>query len=182
MASMFNIGEPAPEFHLKGIDGKIHSLADLRGFRGSVLIFTELENKYWHQYEDRIIALQQRVREQKIRFTAIYVSQEDDNYADVMRQMTSRAREKGYNFPIILDHLQDIIGDYGVKEIPEAFLLDKDLHLVYRGAIDDAWEDEAKVTRNYLNNAIEAMLDGREVSIKETEVEGDVIQWNEPHR
>ena len=72
--SILNIGDPVPEFHLKGIDGKVHSLADLRGVRGTVLIFTELENSYWEAYEQRMIDLQAKVREAEIRFAAIFVS------------------------------------------------------------------------------------------------------------
>ena len=99
-----------------------------------------------------------------------------------MRTLTTRARNLGINFPLIQDHLQDIVGDYGVKRIPEAFLIDNELKLRYRGAIDDNCKDSSNITCHYLADAIDALLHSNEIEFKETDVVGEPIKWFEsPH-
>jgi len=66
---------------------------------------------------------------------------------------------------------------------PEAFLFNSKRELVYRGAIDDSWENAKAVTRVYLEDAIEMSLDGLEVDFPEIQPVGCSIKWlpgNEP--
>ena len=55
---------------------------------------------------------------------------------------------------------------FGATKTPEAFLFNQGGKLVYHGAIDDSRND-TEVTRNYLRDALDAVLEGREPPVAE---------------
>ena len=66
---------------------------------------------------------------------------------------------------------------FGATVNPEVFLFNSKRELVYKGAIDDCWENEAMVTNVYLEDAIESALDGVEVDYPEVAPVGTPIIW-----
>jgi hypothetical protein len=56
------------------------------------------------------------------------------------------------------------------------FLFNRDRRLVYHGAIDDS-RDERAVTRNYLRDALDALLSGEQPSVTETPAVGCTVKW-----
>ena len=75
------------------------------------------------------------------------------------------------------DESQEIAHAYGAKRTPEFFLFDSDNTLVYRGRMDDSPRDPSQVSTSELNDAIDAMLDGRSPNITETESIGCSVKW-----
>jgi hypothetical protein len=76
-----------------------------------------------------------------------------------------------------------VIKKLGAVRTPEAFLFNNNRELVYRGAIDDNWENEAAIMQVYLEDAVEYSLDGLEVDYPEIDAVGCTIKWkpgNEP--
>lgn len=174
---VLNIGYQAPDFQLKGIDGKLHSLKDLQGQKATVVVFSCNHCPYVKAYEDRLIALQRDYYPKGVRFIAIN-SNDDKKYPeDSFENMVKRAQEKGYNFPYLRDETQETARAYGVQRTPEVFLLDQQLKLRYHGTIDDNWEHPESVTKRYLREALEAVLKGQEPKIKETAPVGCTIKW-----
>jgi peroxiredoxin len=170
-------GAPALDFHLKGIDGKVHSLADLRGQKATVVVFSCNHCPYVRAYEDRLIAIQRDYYNKGVRFIFIN-SNDDQKYPDDgFEKMIERAQQKGYNFPYLRDESQETAHAYGAERTPEIFLFDQNLKLCYHGTIDDNWEKPEKVTRHYLREALDAVLRGQEPTIKETAPVGCTIKW-----
>jgi len=76
--------------------------------------------------------------------------------------MIIRAKEKGFPFAYLFDDGQKIYPQYGATKTPHVFLLDKSRKVRYIGAIDDSARDAEKVTKKYIEMAIEAIENGKE--------------------
>ena len=81
------------------------------------------------------------------------------------------------NFRYLHDPSQEIAKKFGAKVNPEVFLFNSKRELVYKGAIDDCWENEPMVTQVWLEDAIDYALDGIEVDYPEIEATGCPIVW-----
>ena len=174
---MLKIGDSAPTFSLKGVDEKIHSLDELKGEKGTVVIFSCNHCPYVKAYEDRMIQLAKEYQPKGISFVLINANDPIKYPEDSFENMQKRAQEKGYPFPYLWDETQEVARAYEAERTPEVFLFDSELKLRYHGAIDDNWEDPAKVTKRYLKDALEALLAGREPEVKETAPVGCTIKW-----
>ena len=91
--------------------------------------------------------------------------------------MQVRAKERGMQFPYVVDATSNVARAFGATKTPEAFLFDKDGKLVYHGTIDDNGEDAAKVEKWYLKDALEAVAGGKDVAVKETKSIGCGIKF-----
>lgn len=171
------IGAQAPAFSLRGVDDKTHSLDELKGEKGTVVIFSCNHCPYVKAYEDRIIELAKAYQPKGIAFVLINANDPVKYPEDSFENMKKRAQEKGYPFPYLWDETQEIAKAYGAERTPEVFLFDSQLKLRYHGTIDDNWEDPAKVTKRYLKDALEALLAGREPEVQETQPVGCTIKW-----
>lgn len=171
------VGATVPDFRLKGIDGKQHSLPDLRGQKATVIVFSCNHCPYVRAWEDRLIALQRDFSAKGVRFIAINANDTKTYPDDSFDQMVKRAAEKGYNFPYLHDESQQTARAYGAERTPEVFLLDAQMKLRYHGAPDDNYEDPRKVKKSYLKDATAALLAGKDPLVQETPPVGCTIKW-----
>jgi len=171
-----NIGDPAPAWeNLPGVDGKTHSLSDLKGKDAVILVFTCNSCPIAVAYEDRIIALTKKYAgpEGKVAVVAINVNVIPQ---DKLPAMTQRAKEKGYNFPYLIDESQKIAKDYGANYTPEFFVIDKDRKIAYMGAMDDTNQAE-NVKVRFLESAMDAIAKGAKPDKGETLGRGCMIRY-----
>src|SRR5262249_7914403 len=149
----------APEWNdLPGVDGKKHSLAELKDKDVVVVVFTCNSCPIAQDYEDRIIAFSKKytVPESKVAFVAICVNLIEE---DRLPKLAERATEKSFNFPYLYDETQKFGKAFGAYYTPEFFVLDRNRKIAYMGAMDDhSPPAEAKI--NYLEKAVEAVLKG----------------------
>ncbi len=158
LAQGYKIGDTATDFKLKGTDDKIHSLAELRGSKGYIVIFTCNHCPFSKMYEDRIIALQEKYKDKGYPVVAINPNDPAVNEEDSFEKMKIRARKKKFNFWYLFDEGQKIYPQYGATKTPHVFLLDKNKVVQYIGAIDDNARDANAVEEKFLENAIEALI------------------------
>lgn len=160
------LGGKAPAWSkLEGIDGKKHSLADLKDAKAIVVVFTCNHCPVAKAYEERLVALNNDYKEKGVALVAINVSNAE---ADKLPAMKERAEEKGFEFAYLYDPSQKIGRAFGATVTPHAFLLDKDKKLVYRGAIDDNQKID-KVEKHSLRDALDAVLAGKKPAVAETD-------------
>ena len=76
--------------------------------------------------------------------------------------MKKIAKKHKYNFPYLFDEKQEVFPMYGATKTPHVFLLDKNRVVKYIGAIDDSPKDAAMVKDKYLENAIAALMNGKD--------------------
>jgi hypothetical protein len=91
--------------------------------------------------------------------------------------MKKRAKVENFNFPYLRDEDQSVARDFDATHTPEIFLFDKNRKLAFHGKIDDNWQEPDKVKNSYLRNAIDELLDGKEISVPETFTIGCTIKW-----
>ncbi|TAJ08493.1 MAG: thioredoxin family protein [Nitrospirae bacterium] len=171
------LGDPAPEFSLPGVDGTTSSLDGFAGKPVLVVIFSCNHCPYVQAYEDRLIGIQRDYGNRGVQLVAIN-SNDDVHYPeDDLDSMMARAKAKGFNFPYLCDRSQRVARAYGAPHTPQIFVFDRDRRLRYTGKIDDNWQRPEAVTRHYLRDALEALLVQREPAEPITHAIGCTIKW-----
>ncbi|PWL37426.1 thioredoxin family protein [Flagellimonas aquimarina] len=175
----YNIGDTATDFSLKNVDGETISLSDYKSAKGFLVIFTCNTCPYSVAYEDRINALDAKYKPLGVPVIAINPNNPEKKPGDSFAAMKTRATEKGFTFPYLLDEGQKIYPEYGAKRTPHVFLLEKTLKgnvVKYIGAIDDNSGDASNVEEKFVENAVDAMLAGKEIKVTTTRAIGCSIK------
>ena len=175
----YEIGDIATDFSLKNIDGEMVSLSDYTDAKGFLVIFTCNMCPYAKAYEDRIIELNDKYKPLGVPVIAINPNNPAKQPGDGFEEMKTRAKEKGFTFPYLLDEGQKIFPQYGATRTPHVYLLEKTDEgnvVKYIGAIDDNYQDEAQVEEKYVENAVDAMLAGQEIKVTTTRAIGCSIK------
>lgn len=175
----YTIGDAAIDFTLKDVDGDMVSLSDYKEAKGFIVIFTCNTCPFAVASEDRIIALDNEYKSKGYPVIAINpndpVVQPDDTY----ELMQAKAKEKGFTFPYLYDAKDKVYAAYGATKTPHVYLLQKEKGkniVKYIGAIDDNVRNAEAVKVPFLANAIDELLAGKEVSVKETKAIGCTIK------
>lgn len=167
----YNIGDAATDFNLRNVDERMVSLKDFEQAKGYVVIFTCNHCPYSKAYEDRIIAIDKKYKNQGYPVIAINPNNPEAYPEDSFENMKKRAQEKGFTFPYLMDQGQKIYPQYGATKTPHVFLLQKEQNqniVKYIGAIDDNYQDASKVKNHFLDDAIKALISGEEIKKKTT--------------
>ncbi|WP_130736207.1 thioredoxin family protein [Flavobacterium sp. J27] len=177
--SGYEIGDKATDFKLKNVDDKMVSLSDYKDVKGYIVIFTCNHCPYAVAYEDRIIALDKKYKKLGYPVIAINPNNPEVQEKDSFELMKVRAKEKGFTFPYLFDEGQKIYPQYGATKTPHVYVLQKTKTgniVKYIGAIDDNHSDESAVKVKYVENAVDALLKNKEVSVKVTKAIGCSIK------
>lgn len=173
------IGDEAPAFTLKNIDGKMISLSDYSNEKGVIVIFTCNHCPYAKLYEDRIIALNKKYAAKGWPVVAINPNDPEAQPEDSYKNMQKRAKQKKFTFPYLFDDGQKVYPAYGATRTPHVFLLHNvngEFVIKYIGAIDDSPKNEADIEEKWLEDAISALNAGKTVSPSETKAIGCTIK------
>jgi hypothetical protein len=90
--------------------------------------------------------------------------------------MKTYAKAQNYKWYYAVDKNNEIADAFGANRTPECFLFNKELKLVYHGAIDDNPSDADNVKRKHLQEAINEMAAEKEISFKESRSVGCSIK------
>ncbi len=175
----YEVGDIATDFQLKNIDGNIVSFADYNDAKGFIVIFTCNTCPFAVAYEDRIIALDKKYALKGYPVIAIMPNNTDVMPGDRMEAMKARAASKGFTFPYLMDEGQKIYPQYGATKTPHVYVLqkmNKGNVVKYIGAIDDNYKDAALVNTKYVENAVDALLEGKEIKETKTRAIGCTIK------
>lgn len=154
------VGDTAPDFSLKNIDGKMVSLGDYENAKGYVVIFTCNTCPYAVMYEQRIIELHDKYAAKGYPVIAINPNDPEVKAGDSFEKMQQRAADKQFPFAYLLDDGQKVYPAYGATRTPHIYLLDADRKVQYIGALDNNPQDAAAVTTKYVEDAIDALEAG----------------------
>ncbi len=176
----FEPGNTATDFKLKNIDGKMVSLSDFKSAKGFIVTFTCNHCPYAKLYEDRLIAIDKKYK--ALGYPVIAIMPNDTiNYPDdAPSEMAKRAKEKGFTFPYLVDETQEVAKTYGAIKTPHVYVLhreNKQLVVKYVGAIDDNYESADKVSKKYLEDAMNELVAGKDITVKTTKAIGCGIKW-----
>lgn len=171
----YKIGDLATNFSLINVDNSKVSLSDFPNAKGFIVIFTCNSCPYSVAYEDRIIELDKKYKGKGYPVIAINPNNPEASKDDDFASMQKRAKEKGFTFPYLLDEGQKIYPQYGASRTPHVFLLNKEnegLKVAYIGAIDNNSYNASKATKKYVEDAVDALLEGKTPEILNTRAIG----------
>jgi peroxiredoxin len=152
------IGATIEDFTLPDADGKEHSLNSLKGKNGSVLIFVATKCPVSNGYNERMEKLAQDYKARGINVIGI-----NSNVSESAAAVKAHAAQNNLTFTVLKDPANKVADRLGATVTPEAYFLDANNKLTYRGRIDNA-KDPAQVNSSELRDAIEATLAGKPVA------------------
>ena len=173
-------GDKASDFNLKNTDGKMFSLSSMEKAKGFIVIFTCNHCPFSQAYEDRIISLHKKFAAKGYPVIAINPNDAETEPEDSYENMVKRAADHQYPFPYLVDNTQEIAKKYGATRTPHVFILSKkakDLVVEYVGAIDDNAYETDQVKNPYIENVVNELLAGKNVSVSNTKAIGCGIKW-----
>jgi len=174
-AKGYTIGDEATDFKLKDVNGKMVSLSDYKDAKGFIVIFTCNTCPFAVASEERMVALDKEFKPKGYPVIAINPNNPDVQPDDTYVLMQEKAKEAGFTFPYLYDESQSVYAKYGATKTPHVYLLQKEggKNIVkYIGAIDDNVRNASAVKDRFLANAVNELLEGKEISVKETKAIG----------
>lgn len=188
-----NIGEQAPHFSLPGVDGKTYTLDSFSDSDILMIYFTGTHCPTSHGVEDRFQKLLSELKEKPFAIVAINPNHPDglrldeygySEYEETLEDSKRYAEDHGWDFPFLYDGDQQLTARaYGCLATPHVFIFDQNRKLRYKGRFDDSrFEDPETVTQSDARNAILALLENREVPVKETRPFGCSTKWKERNK
>jgi len=164
------LGSVVGDFNLPDADGKDHTLASLKGSKGTVIIFIATKCPVSNGYNERMQKLYADYNSRGINIVGI-----NSNVAELAPEVKQHATDKGLTFTILKDTGNVIADRFDAQVTPEAYLLDASGKLVYHGRIDNSRAGDA-ITSSELREAIEAVLAGKSVEKTEAKAFGCSIK------
>jgi hypothetical protein len=159
---------PKSDIHVKDVSGKVISLSQARGTNGLLVMFTCNTCPYVIRNQSRTKEVCGYAGDRQVGVVLLNANEGDRNGGNSFEEMQAYARAQGYAWYYALDDKSVLADAFGASRTPECYLFDKNGKLVYHGAIDDSPGDPNQVKRHHLQVAIDEMLAGKEVSVKET--------------
>lgn len=172
------IGDNAKHTSVKMLDvsGEKMSLDDALDENGLVLIFSCNTCPFVIKWEDRYNGLKQWADDHNVGMVVVNSNYGNRDGVDSYEAMKKHAKDKAYNFPYLVDENSLLANAFGGQTTPHVFLFDKDYKLVYKGAIDDNYDDASGVKKAYLKTAIASLSEGTEIAQTETKPIGCSIK------
>jgi len=130
------IGWKARDFALQGTDGKIYTLADVRGPKGTLVVFICNHCPYVKASINRIVAEANALREIGIGTIAIMPNDTEGYPEDSFDNMKAFAERHNFTFPYVIDTTQEVARAYGAQCTPDFFGFNTHDELQYRGRLD----------------------------------------------
>lgn len=172
-----NIGDILKPFQLKSTDNQIVNTYDFSDKYAFLVLVTCNHCPYAQAYWQRMIKLAHTYEEDNLGFIAICANDATKQPQDSFENMQQLAKQMRLPFPYLHDENQEVVKQLGAERTPEVFLFNNKRELVYKGAIDDSWDNEATIMSVYLEDAIEYTLDGIDIDYPEVEAVGCSIKW-----
>jgi peroxiredoxin len=168
-------GAKAPEFRLKGVDGRMHALSDYKSM-ATLVVFICNHCPFVKARIGDIVALQSKFKPSELQ--VIGINSNDPAYQDEgFDNMVRFAKQYSVNFPYLIDETQEVARAYGAVCTPDPFLFDADGRLVFHGRINDAMEPEARPTVPVMENNVRTLLSGKKIMKDFDPSIGCSIKW-----
>ena len=173
-------GWRAPAFSLPDPDGRIWTLDDCRGERGTLVMFICNHCPFVKAVIDRIVADTRRLGEVGVKSVAIMPNDVEAYPEDSPAQMRRLATEMEFPFPYLFDESQQTARAYGAVCTPDFFGFNAALELQYRGRLDASGREPAPPSaRRELVEAMEAIAVTGNGPVEQVASIGCSIKWRE---
>ncbi len=170
------IGKPAPEFALKDANGKEVSLASFKG-KVVVLEWTNHTCPFVKRHQGQQKTMQKTFAKfagKPVAWLAIDSSRYCEEKIDGIREWI---KTNDIKFPILMDAKGKVGHIYGAKTTPHMYVIDQKGVLAYAGAIDDDPQGDKESPKNYVEDAVNALLKGSTVATARTKSYGCSVKY-----
>ncbi len=172
-----DFGWKAPDFHLPGTDGKTYRLSDIRGPKGTLVMFICNHCPYVHAVISRIIRDATELAALGVTSVAISANDVTTYPEDSFENMKLFAKEHGFTFPYLYDESQDVARAYNAACTPDFFGFNADLELQYRGRLDESGRQTVPDARRELFEAMKLIAATAQGPREQTASIGCSIKW-----
>ncbi|MEM7056782.1 MAG: thioredoxin family protein [Pseudomonadota bacterium] len=131
-----NFGWTPPDFELPGTDGRVWSLDQIKGSKGTVIMFICNHCPYVVAVLDRLVRDARDLQDLGVGVAAICSNDAAAYPADGFDKMVDLARDRGFTFPYLHDEDQSVARAFDAVCTPEFFGFDAELGLQYQGRLD----------------------------------------------
>ncbi len=174
---------PMDGVKMKSVYGTEKALSDIKSENGLLVIFScntcpfvvgnGTDSEGW---EGRYNGVFEAALKAKVGMVMVNSNHAKRDKGDGMEDMITHHREKGFKSDYVLDEESKLANAFGAKTTPHVFLFDKNMKLVYRGAIDDNVNKAADVKEKYLENALTQLSSGKKIKKNDTKAVGCSIK------
>jgi len=173
------LGIIAPNFTLRNtINDRIVSLSELRGEKGTVILFICNHCPYVIHVNDELVKMASQYQKKGINFIAISSNDIKKYPQDAPHLMKQLAKDLKYPFPYLYDEDQKVAKDYAAACTPDFYVFDEVLKLVYHGQLDDSRPgNEKPVSGKDIRNSLNNLLENKPVLQKQQPSMGCGIKW-----
>ena len=155
-ADTVKMDKEVPNFTLKDVIGKEHSLKDLSDEKkATVVMFISTQCPVFNHYNERIIALHNDYKDQDVQFIGI-----NSNRNESVEEIAEHNKTSKFDFVVLKDLGNKIADKFKARRTPEVYLLDEKRRLRYRGAIDNSQKDPET---HYLRETLDLVVAGKEI-------------------
>lgn len=168
-AEGFTIGSTVENFKLSDTNGVEKSFNDLKGEKGTIVVFLSAQCPVVKLYNERLNAVVADYKVKGINFIGL-----NSNSTESLEWVKSHT-EENYKFPMLIDKDNIIADKWGASFTPEMYFFDKDNKLIYHGAIDND-RSGTNIKATYLRDAMNEYLGGKAITMNKTKAFGCTIK------
>lgn len=169
-------GIPKADLKMKDISGKEVSLKDAKKKNGLLVMFTCNTCPWVVKNQSRTKEIAGYALSKEIGVILLNSNEGQRDDADSYSEMKEYATAQGYKWYYAIDANNVLADEFGANRTPEVFLFNAEGKHVYHGAIDDNPGDASSVARKHLKVAIDEIVAGKDVSVKESRSMGCQIK------
>ena len=175
-----DFGKKAETFQLKSTDNKIISLNDIKGDKGTLIMFICNHCPYVKAVIEDIVEDSNKLADFGIKSVAI-CSNDVKNYPeDSFENMIEFSKENNFKFPYVIDETQEIAKAYHAACTPDFSVFNKKMECVYRGQLDDSRPgNNEPVTGSDIRIVLNSILSNEEITLIQKPSVGCNIKWKE---
>jgi thioredoxin-related protein len=165
---------------LQSVNGYSYSLGSISEKNGLIVIFTSNTCPFVIKWEDRYTIVEELAKKNNLGLAYINSNYKKRDGDDSFEKMKEHAKKYNYRASYLLDIESKLANSFGAKTTPHIFMFNREHQLVYKGAIDDNYEDINKVKEFYLKEAMEQLANGKKIKVSETDPVGCSIKRFKP--
>lgn len=157
---------PAATVEMKDVRGGMATLKGLVGSNGLLVVFScntcpfVIGSEGSEGWEGRYPELAAYSGRFGVGMALVNSNEAKRDAGDSFEEMQARYKEKGFGGAYLYDEGHKAADAFGARTTPHVFLFDKNLKLVYKGAIDDNVASAKEVKEQWLQKAIANMASG----------------------
>ncbi len=171
-------GFKAPNFRLKGVDDKWYTLADIKGKKGTLVMFICNHCPFVRAITDRIVRDVKELQALGVGVVGIMANDTVKYPEDSFDNMVKFAKQHSFTFPYVIDETQATARSYGAVCTPDFFGFNTNLELEYRGRLDASRMQAEPNAKRDLFEAMKQVAETGKGPKEQFPSMGCSIKWN----